>query len=239
MTMPSVSARESGSLPWSSSATARATALPTAFIGCRRFVARVATRSRPTFTSAPVLTRCGSLSVRTVSTGERLNLADKRHAIELAFATWPDLESAAGLPRQVGCSQALCPQGPWAGDNQLSPARSVWSAKTASCIRQVVVRPIGRFLRRSIRMSLGPEPPSDSDGGSGAGSCCFFGSRFGGCRRFWPGVPQSLRLMASHRLGPQCPGLRADSRVSVPGTARTGSCRWSRSTRRTSWLRRI
>ena len=36
--------------------------------------------------------------------GERLSRADKRHAIELAFRTWPDL-SQGRIARQVGCSK--------------------------------------------------------------------------------------------------------------------------------------
>ena len=37
--------------------------------------------------------------------GQRLNLADKRHAIELALATWPDL-SQRRIAAQVGCSKS-------------------------------------------------------------------------------------------------------------------------------------
>ena len=47
------------------------------------------------------------------------------------------------------------------------------------------------------------------------------------------------RSTASRRLRPDRPGLPVHGRASAPRTARTGSCRWSRSTRRAFLPRRI
>ena len=96
--------------------------------------------------------------------GQRLNLADKRHAIELALATWPDL-SQRRIAAQVGCSQPYVHKvrGQVITSYHL-PGRVVGEdGKLHPASRRPSDRPVSPEINPD---EPGPEPPSDSDGGS-------------------------------------------------------------------------
>ena len=153
MTMPSAAAEGVRFPAVVVSATARAAASPTAAIGSRPVVARVATRSRPTSTSAPGLTRCGLLWAPTVRTASGCTVPTSDMPSSLRSPSGPNRVSG-GLPPRAGLQSAPCQQGTRAGDNQLR--LHVWPAKTARPVRRVVGHRLAWLLRRPVRTGLDP-----------------------------------------------------------------------------------
>ena len=139
-----------------------------------------------------------------------------------------------------GCSHSAKSPGPPRLRSLLSPPVRVLSRSDRggpSRSRRVAGHRVGRLLGSPVRTGPGPSrlrrltsvrcrnppfllSPIPSLVGSVASRC------------------RLRRSTASRRLRPDRPGLRVHGRASAPRTARTGSCRWSRSTRRTFLLRR-